>query len=89
MKLSELKELSAKQIMGIIGFWNNACNEYTTKRFSSFEKFVGAIQKGYPYHENRPMILKIDNLTICIDHAFFNMYEDEEELLTNILKEKI
>jgi len=95
MKMEELKGLSIKQILAIIGFWNNAPDKETNKMFANFTEFVGAIQKGYPYHENSPMrvLLKTDDPSVlslekCFPHAFYDMTEGEEAVLFNLLKEK-
>lgn len=95
MKLEELKQLSIKQVLAIIGFWNSAPDELTNKQFKNFTEFVGAIQKGYPYNENQNMVINLKSdepgvmsVTRTFPHAFADMYEAEEALLFNILKEK-
>lgn len=90
MKIEELQQLSIKQILSIIGFWNNADNNRTNKVFVNFTEFVGAIEKGVPYHENSPMVLHLDNgcTTITFPHAFYDMTEGEEAAVFNVLKDK-
>ena len=95
MKMEELKGLSIKQILAIIGFWNNAPYEETNKMFANFTEFVGAIQKSQPYHENSRMrlLLKTDKPSVLssvksFPHAFYDMTEREEAVLFNLLKEK-
>lgn len=96
MKMKELKNLSLKQVLSIVGFWNSAPREQTSKMFKSFTDFVGAIQKGCPDHENSCMVLNLKSnepgvlsVTKTIPHAFHDMFEYEEDLVIDILKEKI
>lgn len=95
MKLEELKELSGKQIIGIVGFWNNST--YIRNMFGdSFSRYVTAIEKGSPYNENSPMILNTIpeekstlRSTTAIPNGFYELSEGEEEFIIEILKNKL
>ena len=96
MKFEELKQLSTKQVLAIVGFWNSAPDKVTRKMFKSFTEFVGAIEKSSPYHENSPMLvnLKTDEPGVVshvtsFNHIFSDMYESEEEVIIDIIKGKL
>lgn len=84
----KIKDLSFKQLIGVLGYYNNI----PERDKMSFTEFVEKCEKGDPDHENQVIYyLKESNELgkkwVMIDHGFYNLYESEEKEIDDYMKE--
>lgn len=84
----DVNELSWKQIIALLNMWDT---NYARRENASFSEMVKRCYKPRTWHENANIIyLHKDNMkTTIIPHACKDLGEDEENLIFQLLKEKL
>ena len=93
MKKVCLQALSFQQIVTVLTLWQDA---KIAKENASFTEMVDRCYQSTPWHANAPIIYqhKPDGTgnrerTTCVEHAFSNLTESEEDVLMDILRCKL
>ena len=83
-----LAALSAKQIIALLNLWDT---NYAKKENASFSQMLSRCYQSRPWHKNAPInYIHADNKVVTtIQHAFFDLYEDEERNIVKALKEAL
>lgn len=72
----KLNEMNIKQLIGALGYYNNA--ESDLERFT-FSEFLEKCELSKPIHENSFLVFNDGDKTTLIEHGFYYLSEAEED----------